>query len=70
MTYVGVEHELGEWLGSCDFVAPNMTTWKPKDQGPGIGDGPMGSNWMMDIVMKCHEMSSFNLVINQFIKGI
>ena len=33
MTYVGVEHELGEWLGSCDFVAPKMTTWKPKDQG-------------------------------------
>ena len=25
---------------------------------------------MMDIVMKCHELSSFNLVINQFIKGI
>lgn len=27
MTYVGVEHELGEWLGSCDFVAAKI--WPP-----------------------------------------
>ena len=26
-------------------------------QRPGIGDGPMGSNWMMDIDGHCHEMS-------------
>ena len=59
MTYVGVEHELGEWLGSCALgrsKTDQLTTWKPTTEGYEMDQlDPIGSKCIMDIFMKCNE---------------